>query len=180
MIIVGYLIFLLANNKAPYQLVVFIPPAAFFISHYFLLIRKRLKTELLFLVFFFSLILVNWGSYYNLKIPGFLIDNEKMLVQPSPLNEIVTGKRILVLGDAVNLYQDAQLATPYLDWKLAKAHFHALDFYDNITAIYRNIMDDAPEIIIDQERVMPELTSKIPALGVMYVRANIAGVYYKK
>jgi hypothetical protein len=180
MIIVAVFIFLLANNKAPYQLAIFVPPTAFFISHYFLLIRKRFWTEFLFIMFLLSIVLVNWGSYYNLKIPGRLIDHEKMLVQPSPLNDVVAGQRILVLGDDINVYQNAQLATPYLDWRIARVHFHSLDYYDNLTAIYRNIMEDTPDIVVDLEGIMPNLISRIPALGGMYVRSSVGGVYRKR
>jgi hypothetical protein len=175
--LVGFSIFLFVNIKAPYKLAIFVPPAAFFISHYFLLIRRKLWTEILFLVFLLSMVFVNWGSHYNLKFLGHYIGNEKMLVQISTLQDVVAGKRILVLGNEVSLYQTARLATPYLDWRIARIHFDALDYYDNITSIYRNIMEDRPEMIIDKEQKMPELISKIPLLGTMYTRTSIEGVY---
>jgi hypothetical protein len=177
-LLVGFLVFLLVNYKAPYQLVIFVPPAAFYISHYFLLIRKRVWRELLFLLFLLSIPLVNWGSFYSI-IPDRFIDKGGLLVQDTPLHEAVAGKRILVLGKNLNLYENAQLATPYLDWDLSKIHFHALDYYDNVTAIYRNIMADVPEMIIDLDGIMPELTSKIPVFDKKYVRDKSRGVVYR-
>jgi hypothetical protein len=178
-LLVGFLMFLLSKNKAPFQLVVFVPPTAFFIAHYFMLLRKKFWRELLFLLYFFLVFTVNWGSFYNV-IPVELINKEALFVQETHWKDMVAGKRILVLGDNITLYKNAQLATPYLEWSLAKIHFHALEYYDNVTAVYKNIMMDTPEIIVDMEGIMPELVSRIPVLNHMYVRESTRTIYRRR
>ncbi len=175
-LMIGGFVFLLSQKKTPYQLAIFVPPAAFFISHFFLLIKRRLWTELSFGIFFLSIVIINWGAYFNNSLVN-LTGSEKLLLQESSLDQVVKDKRILVLGDDISLYQNAKLATPYFDWKLAKSHFENLDYYDNITAIFRNLTNDPPDLIIDKGDLMPTLSDKIPILKTNYTKS---GPVYRK
>jgi hypothetical protein len=79
-------------------------------------------------------------------------------------------KRILVLGNDISYYFGNHLATPYLNWQLAQAHFANLDYYSGTIAVYENLKKDMPEIIIDQEGLGEKLFSKVQILQTMYER----------
>lgn len=180
MLALNAVVYSLANTKAPYLLVLFVTPSAFFLTHYFLLIRKRIWTELQFLIFFSLVILVNWGSYYGFFFTSRFVDYDSLIVQESPLNAYVEGKKIVVFGQGMELYRDATLATPYLNWELSKLHLENLDYYDNLTAVYKNFREDMPDLIVDKENVMPKLAGKIPALEKAYRRTEHEGVYARR
>ena len=172
MLITGLLSFMLSNEKAPFHLAIFVPSAAFFLTHYFLLIRKKIWLELSFIVFFILILFVNLGTYYDFFITSRWINDEALLVKETKWNDLVEGKKILYLGQDVNIYQNAGLATPYLNWRLTRLHFDNLEYYDNLTNIMKNFRQDSPEIIIDPNQVMPEVFNKIPALDKIYIRSD--------
>ena len=89
------------------------------------------------------------------------------------------GKRILVLENRLDLYQDNFLATPFLDWKLSREIFHNPDYYENVTQVYRAFKIDPPDLVFDREnllgdffRRMPEIKSEYVREGDLYVRRN--------
>lgn len=180
LVIVSAFMFSMTNNKAPFQLAIFAPPAAFFISHHFMLIRRRLFVEIQFTIFLFLIVFINLGSYYNIGVVNRFVDPDGLFVGETSIGRMVAGSKILVLGDEVSYYKDAQLATPYLDWEVAGMHFHALDYYDNITAIYQNLQNDMPDYIIDQEGLMHALEERIPAIDNWFVETTTEKVYRRR
>ena len=158
-----------AKALAPYQLMVFVPMLAFFISHYFLLSRRRLLSELLFLVFFGATIGINLGFQYNVaQLRNQLPTNNYILPLQFQESAVVDGKRILVTGNTLTAYQHAQHATQYLNWQLASIHFTNVAYYDNLTDLYINLNNDLPEVILDAEGVMPAIFEKMPLLASKY------------
>ncbi|MGK7393040.1 MAG: hypothetical protein ACNS62_00655 [Candidatus Cyclobacteriaceae bacterium M3_2C_046] len=176
-LVLSFFALMLTNQKAPYQLAIFVPPTAFFLTHYFLLIRKKIWLELQFGLFFIFIILISWGTYYEFFITHRWINYEKLLTRETPLDEFLQDKKILVIGQDLNLYKNARLATPYLDWKLSQMHLTELGYYDNLTAIYRNFVKDPPQVIIDQENIMPLLFEKIPVLEMNYQKTSRDQIY---
>lgn len=177
LILVGAAMLSMTNSKAPFQLAIFVPSAAFFISHHFMLVRRRLWVEIQFTIFLFFLIFVNLGSYYGVGVVERFVNHDGLFVRETSIGRMIAGSKILVLGDELSFYKDARLATPYLDWKASTLHFHALGYYDNITAIYKNLLNDRPDYIVDQEGLMPALEEKIPAIGQWYVKTSTDMVY---
>jgi hypothetical protein len=73
-----------------------------------------------------------------------------------------------MLGENLNVYKNAKLASPYLNWSLASEMLREVDYYDNLSQIYVNFSNDMPEIIIDETQTMPLLQSRIPLLKDAY------------
>lgn len=179
MILAAVLSWIFGNTRVPFQLIIFVPFAAFFLSHYFILIKKRIFAEGLFILYFIYIAFMNLGSSYSFLVPD-IIDYEELLVKNTALDEMIKNKKILVLGDDLQYYKNSSLATPYLNWTLAQVHFNDPHYYDNLTAIYSNFKDDLPEVIIDKKDVFAEVINAMPTLQPLYQYKSEIGVYILK
>jgi hypothetical protein len=146
----------------PAKFIILVPPAAFYISHYFITFRKGLKSEISFSIFFLSIVFVSLGTFFNFFFTTRFIAYEKLLVDKTPYDELVQGKNVVVLGDNIDVFKDAKLATPYLNWSLSKPLFENPEYYDNLVKIYTSFKEDPPQIIIDPEGKIEEVSTFIP------------------
>ena len=167
--IVCLLIWLFYTDHSGSGLIIFLPWTAFFLSHFFLSIRHRLKRELSFFIYFLSVIILYFGLRYQVFNLSNMIDISALMVdqQESPV-PAYAGKKILVLGPDFKPYYFGRQATPYLDWTISKVQLEGLNYYDNIEDIDRNIRGDMPEYIVDQLGMIPLIFDKIPLLGKEY------------
>jgi len=157
---------LISTTYAPNTYIVFVPIVAFFLSHYFLLIRRRFISEIIFTLFLTTTILINHGTSFKFFLTKDHVDLNTYLVDQG--QEELAGKKVLVLDNNLNAYVNCQPATPFLDWHMVKDLFTNLDYYDNQTIIYDGFSQDMPEIIIDPNKVMPNVMNKMPILADRY------------
>lgn len=177
--LVSLFIYIFYADKDGYGLILFFPWAAFFLSHFFLSIRHRLKREIGFLVYFLSVAIVYLGITFHWSGLYQLMHFDKVILEAPVNNDIYSGKKILVLGPDIRPYAIGKQATPYFNWSLSKGQLKHLDYYDNLEAVDKNIRSDMPEIIIDQEDIAPKLFELIPLLGAEYTQVK-SGVYRRK
>jgi len=162
------LIVMVDYHKTSHILVILIPFLAFFITHLFLLMKKRFLSEVFFITFIALLILQNyigsfgWLSEYKL----FDIRDQFYIENSLAMNE--EGQKILVLGDNISLYYKSELGTPYLSWNRADKQFSNMDQFDVVLKVFENFNKDLPKIIYDQNDRVPELFRKIPRLKKNY------------
>jgi hypothetical protein len=169
---------LLATIVAPYQLVVFVPAAAFFGTHFFLLIRRWWIGELVFAALVLLILFINYS--YILPTRSY-ISLETMFVRDAPADKTVQNKKLLVIGDdSIHYYAHNTPATPYLNWSMASRHFNDLDNYVTVIKLYENFQKDMPEVIVDKSGKAPQLFSRIPALGQYFEPTAKADVYVRK
>ncbi|GJM27766.1 MAG: hypothetical protein DHS20C17_04010 [Cyclobacteriaceae bacterium] len=169
----GIMIFL-SRERVPHQLMIFAAPMAFFLSHYFLLIRRKLLAELVFIGFLAVSITVNYGVLYRFAIPTGIFNIEQLIVQPTPWDELVSGKKLLIVGNEPDAYLHAYPVTPYLNWNLSKEHLERINAFDNLSMIYNNLRNDLPEIIIDQQNLVPGLFNHMPTVASLYQKQGNA------
>jgi hypothetical protein len=176
-LLAGLITILFTLNFTPSQLFVFVPALAYISTHFFLLVRHRLTTEITFWLLFLSipliLILQFNTARKDLKENTFAEYVVKPLdTPPVPLE----NKRILVLGEAPGAYLHSKLATPYLNWHLSIRHFRHLNNLKVLTEIHRNFENDLPEVIIDETRELKDkktiesIFKAMPVLGRRYER----------
>ena len=171
-VIFGFLIILLDYHRTSHILIVLIPVATFFISHLFLIIRKTLISELLFLTFLTLILLLNYSVSFELtKKQGFLNYSNQYL-RSENTSGAPSGEKILVLGSDTRKYYGNFLATPYLSWIMLEHQVEHMDYYDNIISVYENFREDPPDIIFDEYAVMPILLSRIPELTRTYRKSG--------
>lgn len=174
------IIMVMVQERAPQHLMVFAPPAAFFLSHFFLVIRRRFLAEVFFLTFFILTLVVNLGTVKNIIIPQHWFQFTGLVVNATPWDELVHNKKVLIIGEDINAYRNAKLATPYLNWDLAKRHLQQLQSYNNLSAVYKNFRTEMPEVIIDQKGVVPQLFQRMPTIGARYQKSPGGDSYLLK
>jgi len=165
---------------APMMFIGFVPALAFFAAHYFQSFRRVWMSELIFLgVFIFTLFILFQGALQ--VIPRWELGRLSALqVKRSAALPDVQKQKILVIGEDISAYQNNQLATPYLNWDLAKYDLRNLDNYESVISVYDHFRNDPPHYIIDREKVVDKLFQRVPALAIMYEKTGTEGVYRKK
>lgn len=161
---------------SPYHLILSLPGFTFFITHYFLLIRKKLLSELAFVLFILSIPILNLGIFYGVFGKNYFGMNALIAKEASTFS----NKKILVLGEDLSVYRDNNLATPYLNWNLAKNHFDNLEFYEVLIAAYDNFENDLPEVIIDKSKSIKPFFDKAPLLSKQYENCGESTYCLKK
>ena len=165
--ICAVLSFLFVYQFATYRLILLAPMFAFFMTYYFLLNRKRIRAEIALWVLFLGVLSMSYAGFYEMGELKQYLSFDKIKIELKP-KIAFQNKKIVVLGNALEYYYQNQLATPYLNWELAKQHFENLDKYEPIIEIYQNFLTEKPEIIIDEAGIVPALFSKMPLLKQNY------------
>lgn len=159
---------LLWSDRTVINFMLFLPGAAFLITHYFNLMRGRVASELTFTVMTIGIIMISLSSYCGWFGIDRFVNYNKMNVVGTQYDELVKDKKILVIGDDVNIYKESSLATPFLDWPLSEQVLTQPDYYDNISLIFQVFKSDKPEVVIDLENALPAIMKRIPLIEDSY------------
>lgn len=159
---------------APMQFIIFVPAIAFFTVSFFNNTKRAWLAELTCLGLFAAVLLIHYQAVY-FKGVETLVQLKSLKLKEEPDIKL-SNKKILVLGDGMEEYKNNYVATPYINWSLAKYELENLDNYDNVINILRNVENDYPEFIIDKVNLAPKLFKRIPALARKY-HAIGNGVY---
>jgi hypothetical protein len=173
-LIAAFMMVFLSRERVPHQLIVFVAPVAFFLGHMFLVIKRRLISELMFLAFFAWILITNYGVLYEFIVPSGVVDYKQLLVSETEWDPIVKGKKILILGEKPDAYLHAYLATPYFNWDLSEKQFSQLESFDTVSDIYQTFNQQMPEVIIDQQQLVPSLFEQMPTIASRYTKQGNA------
>lgn len=165
---------------APMFFLSFVPPMAYFTYFYFEGIRRVWLAELTFLIAFVLVLLLFYQGALGL-IPGAELGRLSSLqVQPSPLPGDIRNRHVLIIGEDLSAYRYNRLATPYLNWDLAKYDLKNLDNYEAVINVFDHFRKDPPDYIVDREKVVEKLFQRAPALASQYEPTSVADVYKRK
>ncbi len=164
--ITGFLSIGLMPFLAPMQFIIFVPVWSFFALYFFSTIKKKVVAEFIFLLLLGVVLLIHYDGIYFKGLES-LTQLRSLVLKESKITN-VKQKKILVLGNGMEEYKDNYLATPYLNWNLAKYELEQLDNYNNVINILRNFENDSPEFIIDKVNLAPKLFKRIPVLQRRY------------
>ena len=167
-VVVAVVATLWVRELAPFHLLFFVPPFAFFITHYLLIIQRRWWAELLTALLLVLLPLNGYALLFNYFEINRLAHTDTLLVQPTAYDALVENKRVLVLGDNLSIYRHAKPTTPYLNWQFASEQLSHLDYFENLSEVYINLTSDLPDMIIDQADLMPTISERIPVIKNTY------------
>jgi hypothetical protein len=169
-VVFGILIVFFDYHQSSHILTVFVPVMAFFIAHLFLMMRKTIIAEAVFIAFLSLIVFQNYNSSFSvIKGSEFLDYSSQYAGSNSSLSE-GRGERILVMGNGTDRYFGNYLSTPYLSWVMLENQLEHLDNYNVVVRIFENFEKDLPETIIDERSVMPEILSRIPELSELYTK----------
>ncbi|MCD8539163.1 MAG: hypothetical protein LRY55_04930 [Leadbetterella sp.] len=120
--------FLLSGKYLPSNLVYFIIPLAFYCAGFFVHSKKLFVPEVIFLLFFGSVIFISYvGAKNILGISTRLLADYRVREADDEMN--YNGKRIFITGRNIDAYRSNDMATGYLSWNLARRDFENPDNY---------------------------------------------------
>jgi len=158
---------ILAPELSPADLLFFVPPLAFFLAHYFLVLRKRLFRIIMPTLIFFCLL-----AYPFLIIrmmPEFVVD---------VADAESRGSKLMVLGDDLTYYLGNEIASPFIDEYSSLKRLEGLDYFNQAAELYNIIEKSDPDVIIDEWWHLPKIFERFPAIEVKYKRHS--SVEYRK
>jgi hypothetical protein len=166
------ILLMLTPHLTPSSFYVFLPPLAYFICHYLLLIRRKWIAEIMLWFFLIGIPTVSLLSRYN-KIKGV----NYVALFPEEKPALAYGKKVMVLGDNKSIYQNNSLAGYFLNWDLSRVVFEEPDYYDHLTTIDKSFESDPPDVIVDEKNLMMPVFERIPKLKLKY---RMEGNLYRK
>lgn len=165
----GLIQILIAREVSATSLLPMIPPFAYFIGHYLLLIRRRWRAEIMLWIFLAGIVSVNFMSRFN-NIESV---NYAALFPANTKELTWKDKKIMSLGDELNIYSNNHLAGFFLNWDLSKGYFDNLSTYENVEMIARCFKSDPPEIILDKEGRFDKVLERLPYLRSQYKKKGL-------
>ena len=149
------------------ELIFMIPSAAFFLTHYFLLLRRWWTRTFIPLVGILS-ILIFPSVWLN------QLADEELFLKDSSLYK---DKRIMLIGDDLSEYKENIIASPFFDEHVSMQRLEGLKYYEDASEIYDIVLDANADIIIDRWGYFPKMIEIFPDLGKRYQLQE--GVYQK-
>lgn len=170
MFLAGIAVILLTKDLSSNELVLFIPPIAFFLTYFLLRLRKRIwRFSLPYLV---VIGLIGYPFYWMSTH-----QNSNLIVKQDSTS--LQGERLMGIGVPVDFYANNKLAGPFLDEYISSQELIGLDYLEGASDLY-SIMDHSnPTIIVDRMQVIPAIFARLPALGQQYEMIE-EGVYRRK
>ncbi len=163
--ITAIVIYFIDAEKSLAQLVFIIPTISYFITYYFLTIKKWYWTFLMQPLIIISLLL----SPYYFKDAVKRIEDENDGVPYEIENLMVCSENLM-------LYQNYHIASPFIDPILSKKQESKLDFYESSLDSYRALSKNTPELIIDDCYLMVRYFEEFPVFREKYIEVE-TGVY---
>ncbi len=141
---------------------VLLPAVAYFSMQAFAVRKPVWISETLFWIIAVGVVWSRYGHF--LASAGlYAIDTSNLVVSENPYPAI-RNKKVLVLGDNQSVFLQNKPATPYLHWPIAAKDFGNISSYNSIYRIDKNIRADMPDVIVDENGLMPKLHYHLPVL----------------
>lgn len=156
--IVAGMIVIIANRELMVpDLIFFVPSIAFFLAYYFLGIRKRIwRFSMPYLVIFGLVI-----------YPYFFIDSKEM--QRSIVkNESLLEGRVMGITSGISIYENAEIAGPFLDEYISKQRLENLDYFDEAADLFASLDESDADFIIDEWGVASDIFHRFPKFADRY------------
>jgi hypothetical protein len=149
-------------------LLVCLPPFVYYVSHYFLLIKRKWIAEATVWVFLIGTIgMVSISSGKLVKA----VDYSSLYIKESHETKI-EGMKILVMGDDLQPYLNNKTSSYFLDWKLFQTVFSEPGIYKHVIVVADAFSTDPPEVIMDPENNFSGIIKYIPAIRQRYRRVG--------
>ncbi len=152
--------FFMANKKTGLELLYMTPLLAYFLTHYFMLIRRRIAKAIMPAIVVFGMIGFNIFSYGN-------------FLEPLIVPEVVTDqKNVMVLNENFGYYLEKESGSPCFSKPICMQAFEGLDYYESSAGIYKLIEKSTPDLIIDEIGIAESLFFRFPLLEEQYKKRN--------
>lgn len=155
------LIILLDRELSLAQFVLFIPPISYFLTYYFLAVKKLIWRAIMPVLFL--------GTC--LAAPYVMEEAADRSFGELPYN-VPFGSKLLVTTDDLTVYRPYDFTSPFIDQYLSQTQMKRLDYYDSAMDLYYAIEKDKPLYIVDKLDLMPLIFERFPDMGEAYVRTG--------
>jgi hypothetical protein len=156
---------LVTRQRTAQSLIVFLPPAAYFISYYLLLIRRRWMAEWLTRIFIAA---VFTGFYVHRTDLIRWVDYRQLRMQvPERPREIHPEKWMVLSGDR-SVYRWQALGGGFIDWTMSRELLASATSMETVERIHRIIIKNPPDVIWDPEDWMARVWPHMPRLAARY------------
>ncbi|HEV8513131.1 MAG TPA: DUF6427 family protein [Cyclobacteriaceae bacterium] len=174
-LVVSFIEIAFTRELTPHSFITFVPPLAYFISHYILLIRRKWIAESMMWIFLLLTIAISTASRLN-KIKQ--VDYAGLYPTPSKYESFIKGKKVLVLENDLGIYKNNKPASYFLNWNLSKEILEGPDYFENVILVQDSFEKDKPDIIIDEKDLMKKFFERLPEVKKEYERSGF--IYIKK
>lgn len=166
-VIAGILSMMIAPELSPADLLFLVPPVAFFLTHYFLTLRKKLFRAVMPIVIIFGLLI------YPFLIKGAMND---FIIRD--YENTITNQKVMLLGSDSRAYIGNEIASPFIDEYTSKKKLAGLDYFQKASALYTIIVESDAAVIIDEWGQVPKIFERFPDLEQRYQKRE-DGNYWK-
>ncbi len=162
------------------SLIILVPPVAYFITNLFILARRKVLSSITFFFFITSIVALSYATYFEYWGISKYISYDPIAIQKSRYDNLLRGQRIWVIGDDLSLYKNSTLASKFYSWEtygdlLLEEKVGA----NQITLVYKDLVDNAPDVIIDPYEVISQFFEVMPLIDKQYEVLE-KGVYVRK
>lgn len=166
-IVAGGLAVLISPELSPAALLFIMPPMAFFLTHYFLKLQRKMLRRVMPTLIIFMLLIYPWILRNDFK--EFIIPDRSNLIQ---------DKKVMLLGSDLKLYLDNEMASPFVDPYSSKQKLLGLDYFQQASDLYDVILKSDPDVIIDEWNMVPAIFNRFPKIENRY-KKGVYGYYWK-
>lgn len=158
-------VLLIGGTLAGTSLVFFIPVFTFFITNYFLNIKRRfwrwvIPHLMIIGSVFAPYIGVNYGSF-----------SEDLIVE-DVIDTTTEGKKIMIIGSISPLYLNGKISGPFLDEDIGKRRLNDLDFYQKAPVFLDIFRKSKPDLVIDEWGAMKKIEYRFPEIEQMKIEVR--------
>ncbi|MFT6865726.1 MAG: hypothetical protein ACJA08_000551 [Cyclobacteriaceae bacterium] len=166
-IIAGVVAVIISPELSPAALQFIVPPLAFFLTHYFLTLKRKILRRLMPTLVVLALLLYPW--FLRNQFEDFLIGEDRSLIK---------DKKVMLLGNDLMVYLGNEIASPFIDEYSSKEKLKGLDYFQQASALYEVILKSNPDVIIDDWNRVPDIFNRFPKIQHQYKKGTY-GYYWK-
>ena len=162
-----------SEEKAPNELLLFVPSFAFFITHFILQFNKKARAELFTLGFSILLIGIGYSLFYQNTSLHKYGDFNKLQNSNSVYHSQLKNKKAMILGANPSVYMEAkEVATKFYHPELSNIILGDMSEKERLIEFYDDIQYHQPDIIIDLNGHFIETLSNLPLIESKYRRIS--------
>lgn len=149
---------------------ILLPFVSYFICQYFIVTKYKFIANFLIWVLVVISVQVTYSHFKISMLPKVTENFNHQVVerQSSP----VSGKKLLVLGDSLWMYQFNEIGSPFYNWSISKDKLLHITSFDQLLYVNDQFYKDLPEVIWDQDHYVEEVFERLPGLRKKYIKSG--------
>lgn len=156
---------LYAKDFRPQSCITLFPCFSFFITHFFLLIRRRTLAELNFWILLVGTVATGYLARYDM-LGG--VEDDRLTVKDDRYRQTPQQVKVMALAEDLSVYQQRAVATPFLQWSLCEPIFLQPDVYQHVLRVNNALVREMPDVIVDPKGLMRPFMERLPGIRRQY------------